>query len=481
MSFFRNTIWNASGTLTITAGRVGIAVVLARCLGPEKFGALVFLQWLTEMTYMLFSVGLAGVATRFFPQSIQATFENIPAFSNWFIRAAGLVILISSFFAGTASFLFGGQNSLYEICAVAFLGGASAFYALASARSQGLFQYKKIAFSSVWFIMIAFLGLIVLPVRDSLPQMVILLGCANVAAATFLSIDLKKIGSSFFAPLSNEASEHVFRYAQNSWVTSVISALLWSRGELPLVKKDLGESLVGYYSIALTTSGIINQGLSLLIGALWPQIALTWDRGSSEKLDEFSNTLTNLLILIAGISIGFVICLSPHIIVILFGSKYLPSADIVSTLVLGTLGLTSGCANLVVQAKTDGKFARNISVVGSCVLYGLAVLLIPRFGVQGAAISRVVTQIAIAVATLVWMRKLAVAASCRHNNLLTFGVVFVLAAVLSLVRALVPSLDIWSELCLLVVYSGIVVMVCTSGLRINIVSEVKSLSRLGHE
>jgi O-antigen/teichoic acid export membrane protein len=474
-------MWNASGTLTITIGRMGIAIVLARCLGPEKFGSLIFLQWLTDMTYMFFSVGLAGVATRFFPQSIQAGSEIIPAFGNWFVQAACLVILNSCVFAGTVSVLFGGQSGFHEIGAVAFLGGTTAFFALATARSQGLFQYRKIAFSSLIYIAMVFFGLVVLRAGQSLTQTVILLGCANGAAGMFLSSDLRNMTGDFFVMLSKDASDHIAKYGKNSWVTSVISSLLWSRGELPLVKRDLGESLVGYYSIALTISGIINQGLSLLIGALWPQIALTWDKGSSEKLDEFSNTLTNLLILIAGVSIGVVICFSPYIVIIMFGSNYLPSADIVATLVLGTLGLTTGCANLVVQAKTDGKFARNISVIGSCALYGLALILIPRFGVQGAAITRVVTQIAIAVATLLWMRKLSVWSSDRHNNLLTFVLVFVLSVLLSIGRSLMPAQEIVGALCLLATDSFIVVLICTNGFRINLLNEVKSLSRLGHE
>ncbi|WLI88021.1 lipopolysaccharide biosynthesis protein [Massilia sp. R2A-15] len=459
---------------------MGIAVVLARCLGPEKFGALVFLQWLSDMTYLLFSGGLAGVATRFFPQSIHPNNGNTSVFGNWFIRSAGVVVLISFVFAGVATLLFGGQNRPFEIVAVAFLGGASACYALATARSQGLFQYRKIAYASTVFIAVTFFGLIFASIRTSVPLTIILLACANCAGSLCLLLDLRKTPESLFAPLSRDLSKHIGQYAKNSWVTSVISSLLWSRGELPLVRKNLGEASVGYYSIALTISGIVNQALSLLIGALWPQIALNWDRGAAEKLDEFCNTLTNLLILLAGLSIGLIVCLSSHIIGLLFGTKYLPSTDIVSILALGTLGLTSGCANLVVQAKTDGKFARNISVLGSGLLFGLAIILIPLFGVQGAAVTRVTTQIAIAVATLVWMRKMSSLPADRHNNLLIFFLVLVLSILLSTVKSLMPGLAVWGDLSLLAVYTFAVVFACTNGLRINIFNEVKSLSRLGH-
>ena len=134
----------------------------------------------------------------------------------------------------------------------------------------------------------------------------------------------------------------------------------WARGEISLVGGYLGESAIGYYSVGLTLSGLVNQGLALFTGALWPQFAQAWDTEDRAELVRLSSLLTNLLMLIAGLASGFVICFAPYIISVIFGEEFRQSYKVAVILALGPLGLSSGCAHLVLQAATNGKFARNV-------------------------------------------------------------------------------------------------------------------------
>lgn len=459
---------------------MAIVVILARRLGPESFGVFVFVQWLIEMTFMVFSGGLTGVATRFFPQSAGKEADELPGFNRWFFRAGLLAVLLTSFFAALAVYLFSDLHTSADVAAITFWASASSFLALLGSRAQGLFQYKRFAASSAIFVIAVLTLLTLLQGRSEILEVSLIMGASNLAAGVFLAITMRNEGAiSRTGTLAKIHSEQIFKYGTNAWVTSIAASLVWSRGELPFVKGYLGETAVGYYSVGLTISGIINQGIGLLTGALWPQIARAWDNGNRNELAQFAMVMTNLLMLVAGGSAGFVICFAPHIITLLFGEGYLRSSKLVVILALGALSLTSGCAHLVIQAATNGKFARDVTIAGGVALYIAAFGLIPRFGIEGAAAARSVTQIGLAVLTLVWIGKvLGYSAGTRHN-LRSFVLLVMLAGCLAVFRSEGPELHIWSLCALFGAYCGFVWLICSQGRNVSILCQLRKLSGVG--
>ncbi|HXH29513.1 MAG TPA: oligosaccharide flippase family protein [Bacteriovoracaceae bacterium] len=481
MTLLRNTAWGAAGSITLTLGRMAIVVILARRLGPESFGLFVFVQWLIEMTFMVFSFGLSGVATRFFPQSVGKEAEELPGFNHWFFRAGVLAVLLTSCFAALSAYLFSDLRNLAGVAAITFWAAATSFSALLGARAQGLFQYKRNAASSAIFVIAVLSGLALLQGRDDLLEVLVVMGAANIAAGIFLAISIRSGGAiSRPVALAKMHSDQIFRYATNAWVTSIVASLVWARGEIPMIKGYLGEGAVGYYSIGLTLSGIINQGVGLLTGALWPQIARAWDNGNKNELAQFSSAVTNLLMLIAGLAAGFIICFAPYIVTLLFGEKFLPSSNLVLILALGALGLTSGCAHLVIQAATNGKFARDVTIAGAVFLYGAAFILIPRFGIEGAAVARSATQIGMAVLVLVWIGKVLGHSVGTRHNLRSLMLLVMLAGSLAVLRSVGPELHIWSLCAIFVTYCGLVWLICLPGWKNGILHELRKLSRFGN-
>ena len=75
---------------------MAITVILARRLGPESFGLFVFVQWLIDMAFLVFSVGLTGVATRFFPQLAgDGEDRSWILIVGFFLRAGALAVLLT--------------------------------------------------------------------------------------------------------------------------------------------------------------------------------------------------------------------------------------------------------------------------------------------------------------------------------------------------------------------------------------------------
>lgn len=453
-----------------------ITVILARRLGPESFGLFVFLQWLIDMTFMVFSVGLPGVATRFYPQSTDKNADRLPGFNQWFLRAGLLAALLTCCFATLAALLFSYPGSPASLLAVALLAASSSIWALLGARAQGLFQFKRFAASSAIFVGVTLIGLLLPLVDGDLSGAMLVVAAANLAAATVCATALSGEPIERSQSLARTHSTLIRRYATNSWATSMAASLVWARGEISLVKGHLGDSAVGYYSIGLTLSALVNQGLGLFTGALWPQIARAWDNGDHEELLRFSSHVTNLLMLIAGLAAGFVICFAPYIIALLFGEMFIQSSSLVLILAVGALGLASGCAQAVLQAATNGKFGRDVTIAGGIVLFGVAWILIPHFGNEGAAVARSAIQIGVAVFTLAWLGKVLGHSSGTRQNLRSFVFLVVLAGSLAIWLGNVPEIQPWGLVLVYGVYSSLVFLIFARIVNLDIFSNLRRLA-----
>jgi O-antigen/teichoic acid export membrane protein len=179
--------------------------------------------------------------------------------------------------------------------------------------------------------------------------------------------------------------------------------------------------------------------------------------------------------LIAGLSSGFVMCFAPYIISLLFGEAFLQSSKLVLILALGPLGLACGCAHLIVQAATNGTFARDVTIAGGVVLFGAAFALIPRFGLEGAAAARSAVQIGVGVLTFTSLGKvLGHSAGMRQN--LSYMLLVALAASLAVLLTAAPELQIWGLFVLFSVYCSFVCLICSRIWESGMLAELRMLS-----
>ncbi|MCX5724502.1 MAG: lipopolysaccharide biosynthesis protein [Nitrospirae bacterium] len=481
MSLVRHTSWSAAGNIMNVIGRMAVTVILARRLGPELFGLFVFVQWLIEMTFLIYSVGLTGVATRFFPRSAGMDRDLIPGFNRWFLRVGALVVLLTSCFATVAVQVFSDLGRVAPVTVVTFWAATSSVWALLGARAQGLFQFKRFVASSTLYVAVALVGLALPQIGGDFLGAMLAVATANLAAGACCVMDIfdgKRISHN--EPLAAADSILIRSYATNSWLTAIVASLVWSRGEISVVKGHLGEMAVGYYSVGLTISGIVNQGIGLFTGALWPHIARAWDKGDRDELWRFSSCVTNLLMLMAGLSAGFVMCFAPYLVALLFGERFVSSSRLVLILALGPLGLASGCAHLVIQASANGKFARDVTMVGGIALFVAAFVLIPSFGIEGAAVARSATQIGAAGVTLSWLGKVLGPRAGTHQNVRSFVLLVALAGSLAVLLSIGLELQFGSLCAVFAVYGGLVYAICSRGWTAGLLTELRTASGVQH-
>jgi O-antigen/teichoic acid export membrane protein len=421
---------------------------------------------------------LPGIATRFFPKSIDKKNAETAGFERWFWRMSAQAVVFICFISVILVYAFSDIKKPTHLAIIVLFAASSAIFALLTARAQGKFQYQRLAIASLLFMAAAVVGFSTIANSPNLLSIFLILTLSNFTASAVLSWGNLPDQDDATAPMTKSFENSVVHYGKNAWIVAVISSLLWARGELPLVEGYLGKDAVGYYAIGLTICGIINQGVSLLSGALWPQIARTWDSGEKTTLMRFEAAVTNILILVAGLAIGFVICFAPHVVLILFGDKYARSTNIIYFLAIGALGLSSGCSNLIVQAATNGKFGRNANLIGVATLIGLAAILTPRFGVEGAALARATVQIGIAGATFVAMLRILHTSAARPSGLYSFVAILFLITSLSAIRISAPALPLIAEVGLFACYAALAWGVCLALGRTRVLEEIQQLKKI---
>lgn len=429
MSLIRNTTWSAVAAIVLTGGRFLITILLANKLGVSEFGRFAFSQWLVDMVFLSLAFGLPGSASRFFAE-LRTQSANLLAFERLFLPRSLVVVVAVAVVSPLVALTFNGEVDLKFALLQAGWSASAAVWALLLARAQGLQQFKRMAISNGVYVVIALGGCALFP-KEGVPvssaMMLIIIATVAAAISTWLPLPMSENKRTIESSDLNLRMLKMF--GVNIWITSLVSALVWSRGELVIVRSELGVSDVAIYSIALSLAGIATQGLMLLTGALGPHLTQMWGAGKHEEAINLCRRITDMLTLTAGILAIFLMAFAPELIRFTFGPAYAEAKVSLAILGLGTIGLASAAANQLLQIKTNGVFARNANFIGAFGLFVAAIPLVKLVGMDGAAMSRVLVQISVGVMPLYFAHRLVSVNTVNWINQAKIGLVIFVVVV----------------------------------------------------
>jgi len=432
MSLIRNTTWSAVAAIVLTGGRFLLTMLLAKKLGVSEFGRFAFSQWLVDMVFLALSFGLPGSASRFFAE-FQTQTANLLAFERWFLPRSLVVVMAVAVVSPLVALTFNAEFDLKVAVLQASWSASAAVWTLLMARAQGLQQFKRVAISNGVYVMISLVGCALLPnegVHVSSAMLLIMIATAAAAFTTWLALPISEIEHTIKGSDLNRRQLQMF--GMNVWISSLVAALVWSRGEIVIVRTELGVSKMAIYSIALSLVGIATQGVMLLTGAIGQHLTKMWGEGKHEEAINLCRRFTDMLTFIAGVMSIFLITFAPEVIHVSFGPAYAQAEIALVILGLGAIGFTSAAANQLLLIQSNGAFGRNANVVGAIGLFIAAVPLIKLAGIEGAAVSRVLIQVGVGVMTLSFARRLVSVRSVNWVNQAKTGLVIFVAMLFNL-------------------------------------------------
>lgn len=188
--------------------------------------------------------------------------------------------------------------------------------------------------------------------------------------------------------------QRAYTLLSESWpfIISGLSIVLYMRIDQLMIKNYLGETELGIYAAVLPLA-VIWQFIPMTLSvSLAPMVAESKNQGN----DVFYKTLGHVFRLFA--ILGWLVCipiaiLSHFIVNLLFGDIYISGSTVLTIIVFTNLFINMGVAqSLWIVNEGKSKLSLYKTIMGAITCLVSNIILIPLYGIIGAAISAVLAQ-----------------------------------------------------------------------------------------
>lgn len=388
----RNAMILAGGSAAARGLGLLSQVLMARWLGPEDFG----LFSLSMSIFALFSVGalfgFQGSLPRLLPDhAVRGTGREGEVLSTAALLALGasLVLGLSALLTRESVIArFFGESKLGPCLLILALGFPVSVAAdLLQAVARGLKHTSyRVIYGDIGLPLVrivVFLGLAAVAVRLS-EAAAFGVVAANGVAVAGIWLGLRKNREISLSKPTRAMAAEVVRFSWPLAFSGILFVLL-SRTDVYGVGYFLGVEEVGIYAVAVTLAGLLNQ-VGLCFGyTLLPVLTEEYSRNRAEAERIGQETLRWVCLATLPL-VGLTIINAEPIVAILFGAKYVAAAPVVSVLAVGIgLNVLSGPAGNLLVASGDTVRDMLSSCIPVVLNLILNVILVPRYGLLGAA------------------------------------------------------------------------------------------------
>lgn len=427
MSLLRNSAWAGAAAITLAVSRFVLAAILARTLTQDVFGQYAYGQWLVDLSFLLCSFGVTSAASRYV-----AEYRHSPPLQSAFLRrwqpfSIGLPILAAGGVLVGAC-LSGIKLTPIGLAMLAAWTLTNGFWAMQTAVLIGIQRFDLIFRANIVAALVMLAGAILLPLGKDPVRIFGLMALACLSGSTIGLVATNLLTRNRDRDQAEETVDwwSVKRYSANMWFATIVASLVWSRGEFPVVNSLLGNSAVAHYAAALAIFGAAVQAIMLGVGGVAPHLTSLWGQGKKKEAIVLGRTIMDVQLVLSGAGALVAIYFGPEMISLAFSVAYREAAGPLSILCLGLLSFAVSSQSYLLQLETNATFNRNSIILGLAFLYGSAILLIPEYGLIGAAVSRIAALLSIGIVTI-WVaaRRLGRDAVSYGNSVLVFGILLV--------------------------------------------------------
>jgi O-antigen/teichoic acid export membrane protein len=436
----------ADGATSLVAALI-VSVLLARTLGPERFGQYALVMAIVSFAYVLAQLGVPATVRRYAAElDGHGQLEIAGLVAGRALRiglrnALAVTLFLSLSAIPVAAFFDQPLLRVYLVLGAARLIPMIAVGVLRSLLG-GLQQYAylvhlNLVMSPMWVAGCAVAlwfgaGIVGVLVTSFVVEGLLVVGLAWRAQ--------RQVGIRWRGRLPDSLHSRIVRYNWALAAIVLLNVIVWQRSELLFLGRFSGAVQVSYYAVpfALTSrGGDLLPGA--ILGVLLPNLTHAQGAGDHTRFNAvFGEAVRYLAMLTLPICL-FGIPLAPTIIRVVYGPAFGPAAVVLQILlvsiIFSVLGQASQSALLGVESQ--GWLVKT-GIAAAVLSIGLDLALIPRWGAIGAAVANTIVQgiWALAIFAPLWKRLFAVS---RRAIAKTAAVAGALAAVLTLFVVLGPA------------------------------------------
>ncbi len=387
--------------LAVSGGRIAsiflsaaVLAIVTRSLGPEKFGTLSIFFMVCSFFTTIFINWQNSAITRFGREEyIQSGNISRTMGAGFLIFSAAYlvaVVLIFSFRKTIVNYIGVGEVYIFLVSLFVLTGALYeiSFYLLQSVGKLKIYSLLPVAEKMVTLVVFYFLSRVVRSGKvGSLTLTEVVSGFAG-GHLVVISVAFTLLFLSMRQHLQFDFSyvKKIIFYAWSMFIGALTSFVVnWV--DVIFIKKYQSMTDVGVYSLAFKAQGFFLLLIMATIPLTMPVIVSLRTLGHHELIKRYVDELIPQGVFAWSIILSVLIVLSDFFIGILFGERYLPAAALFSVLMIGVaFNAISAFYSGFTSAYDIVAPVVGISVVISIIKTAGDIVVIPHFGVMGAAV-----------------------------------------------------------------------------------------------
>ena len=389
MKYFKNTSWLFGEKILRMFVGLFVGIWVARYLGPEQFGLFSYAQSFVGLFTAIATLGLDGIVVRELVKDESRRDELIgTAFYLKLIGAIAVLIVLAVAIQFTS-------NDHYTNILVFIIASATIFQAfnVVDMYFQAKVMGKYITYANVISLLLSSIVKIALILYDA-PLIAFawtVVFDSIVLALGYLYFFLKN--STFNIRSLKFKRKIAISLLKDSWplIIAGIGYVVYTKIDQIMLFEYLGSESVGYYSIAITFITYFIFFPNIIVSSVFPKLVENY----KNNIDLFNRRIVNmyrLIFLLGFCFISIIFIVGEEIILILYSDKYLESSRII--LLLSFIFLFEALAIVNgrwIWIKNFQIISLYRTIFGAFINIVLNILLIPRFGIDGAVYSTLIT------------------------------------------------------------------------------------------
>lgn len=365
-----------------------ISMLTARYLGPSNFGTINYASSIVAFFVPLMQLGFKNTLVHEFIKEPEKEGETLGTAIVLNMVSAALCCLGVLAFVAIAN---AGEKETIIVC---FLYSLSLLFQ-ALEMSQYWYQAKLLSqytavISVIAYLVVSIFKIFLLATRKNIFWFAVSQAVDYLIISLSLLIIYKRVGRQKLS-FSLERGKKMFSVSKHYIVSSMMVTIFAYVGNV-FLKFFLDESAVGYYSAAVSCAGMTNFIFAAIIDSARPVIL---NSKVQNAIYEYRlSALYSIVIVLSVLQCIVITVFAEYIVNIVYGPEY--SASILPLRIycwqigfsyIGTV------RNIWILAEGKQQYMWIINLCGAIVSILFNLTLIPRFGVMGAAVSAVVTQL----------------------------------------------------------------------------------------
>jgi len=389
----------------------GSQVLLARWLGAASFGDYAYASGWTQLLAVFGALGMSLCMLKFLPEYVAA--HDWPHVKG-VLRAFRLIALgVGGVLGGAVALTFAAVSPAHVNLAVLTVGLVGVpFFALKNVQMDALRSLDDVttAYGLPYIVqpMLLIVGVGVLyTLRGSLTALqgvLVLLGALLIVSALQAWVLRRRIG----ARLRDVRPA----YALRDWLRTALPLLVvdgatiaMSRVDLLIVGLTLSAAQTGVYAAVARAASLVSFVLYAVNAVTAPRIAPLYRAGDRAGLQRLVTLATALSLSLAlGMALGMIAFAGP--LLHLFGAEFVRGREALIILTLGHFAnAASGPVNELLHLTVHQRASSVIALGGVVLSVALNMALIPRWGIEGAAVGTALAMVAQNVTLYVFVRR----------------------------------------------------------------------------